>query len=97
MPILIALIDALVDGALIAAALTAFMGVLAAVSFTACVACVMMALASIVKAICGTPPRVIRREYINDDGRRVIEEIPYQPATNLLAGIARRHRELTER
>src|ERR1700757_824886 len=100
MPIIIAIIEALIDGTLIAACLAGFMALIAALSMLGALGFVLAALAMIIKAIRGTPDKVIRRRYINHDGREVIEEIPHQPVMGLLTGFAQeaaqRRRELTD-
>jgi hypothetical protein len=93
--LLIAIIEALMDGTLIVAATAAFMALLAAVSLLGAFACVTMAITTLIKAIFGVSQKVMRRTYINNDGQKVIEEVPYDPAMNFVNAAVRTSKELT--
>jgi hypothetical protein len=95
LPLLIAIIEALVDGTLIVAVTAAFMALLAAVSLLGAFACAMLAINTLIKGIFGISQKMIRRRYINNDGREVIEEIPYDPAMNFVNAAVRTTKELT--
>jgi ribonuclease PH len=94
-PVLIAIIEALVDGTLIVAVTAALMALLAAVSLLGAFACVTMAITTLIKAIFGISQKVMRRTYINNDGQKVIEEVPYDPAMNFVNAAVRTTKELT--
>jgi ribonuclease PH len=95
MPLLIAIIEALVDGTLIVAVTAALMALLAAISLLGAFACVTMAITTLIKAIFGVSQKVMRRTYINNDGQKVIEEVPYDPAMNFVNAAVRTTKELT--
>jgi hypothetical protein len=96
MPLLIAIIEALVDGTLIVAVTAALMAFLAAVSLLGAFAFVTMAITTLIKAIFGVSQKMVRRTYINNDGQKVIEEIPYDPAMNFVNAAVRTTKELTD-
>jgi hypothetical protein len=89
------LVSGLVDGTLITAVVAGFMALLAAVSLLGAFACVTMAITTLIKAIFGVSQKMMRRTYINNDGQKVIEEIPYDPAMNFVNAAVRTTKELT--
>jgi hypothetical protein len=96
------IIGALVDATEMAAiwsAVMAALGVLLAMGFTAAFLFLAWKLLETVLAIIrmcfGLPnPNVVRRRYINNDGREVIEEIPYDPAMNFVNAAVRTTKEI---
>jgi hypothetical protein len=96
MPLLIALIDGTVDLALIIAIAGAAMTALGVIAFLGAIGFTAKALSDMVKALCGVKDKVMRRTYKNHDGREVIEEIPYEPAMNIVNVATRAVKEITD-
>lgn len=73
------LFSGLVDAYLITAAAAGMAGLLV----LGALYLILKVVKDIMRIIFGVPDPVIRREFIDADGRRGVEEIPYQPAMNI--------------
>lgn len=78
------ILDILIGGIVDAYLITAVAAGLAGACFLGAIYMILKAIKDIVRAVYGVPDPVVRREFIDAQGRRGVEEIPYQPAMNLL-------------
>lgn len=83
LPLIEILVNGLVDSFLIAACATAAAAGFSVMLLLGALYLSLKAIKDIVRVICGVPDPVVRREFIDADGRRGVEEIPYQPAMNI--------------